>query len=79
VNRIVDRELLAQALVTGTRDVAKKHWPWLKGDGWPAYVEGRKYQVLLVNELVEAVADLYETLPDAEELDPGAEWNWPND
>ena len=75
----IDRDRLATAMVVAFRDVAKRHWPHLNGDGWPAYNEqrgsGDQTQVLLVSEIAAAVADEYEATPDAEELDPSAEWN----
>ena len=57
-------DVMADALVDVFRAIAVERWPWLKGDGWPAYSEGKQpheNQTLLVNEvaerLVKALAD----------------------
>lgn len=75
----LDPDRLATAMVNAFRDLAKSKWPWLVGDGWPAYSERVKghdmSQVFLVSEIAEAVALEYEATPDAEELDPSAPWN----
>lgn len=72
----LDTERLATAIVAAFRDVAVEHWPFLRGDGWPAYSEhGQPSQTLIVTEIAEAVAREYEATPDAEELHPSAEWN----
>lgn len=75
----LDPHRLATAMVAAFRDHAKQRWPWLPGEGWPAYserLEGRDHNfVLLVSEIAEAVANEYEATPDAEELDPSAPWN----
>lgn len=59
----MDADLLAQAMVTSFRRVAKEHWPFLRGDGWPAYEENRQPpQVMVVNEIAESVAAEYARL-----------------
>jgi hypothetical protein len=63
VSAPLDTERLATALVAAFRAEAVKHWPWLKGDGWPAYYEHRAQgeitQAFLVNEIAEAIAREY--------------------
>lgn len=76
----IDPERLATAMVAAFRDVAKKHWPWLNGDGWPAYsehdaIDGEVSQTLVVTEIAEAVAREYRDTPTAEDLAPMAPWN----
>ena len=41
-------ERIAEALVTTTRAVAKEDWPFLKGDGWPAYSESSGHGTIMV-------------------------------
>lgn len=76
---MIDSDRLATAMVAAFRDLAKQKWPWLSGDGWPAYserVNGHDMsQVMLVRELAEAIVKEYDATPDAEELDPSAPWN----
>jgi hypothetical protein len=72
----LDPNRLATAMVAVFRDVAKEHWPWLRGDGWPAYdEEGQTTQVLVVSEIAARLAAEYGDTPTAEDLHPAAPWN----
>jgi hypothetical protein len=68
---MIDSDRLATAMVAAFRSLAKQKWPWVAGDGWPAYSERINGQdtsfVLLVGEIAEAVAQEYEVTPDAAE------------
>jgi len=56
----LDVERLARAMTNAFRMVAVEHWPFLRGDGWPAYFEdGQPEQVLLVDEIAAAVVAEY--------------------
>lgn len=65
----IDKDRLATAIVSAFRTLAKQKWPWVAGDGWPAYSERMDGQdvpfVLLVSEIAEAVADEYEATTEA--------------
>jgi hypothetical protein len=71
----IDEVRLATAMVNAFRDEAKRHWPHLKGDGWPAYAEHHQTQTFLVSDIAAAVAREYDATPNAEVPDPSAEWN----
>lgn len=53
---LLTEEALAEALVDTFRAEALANWPWLRGDGWPAYSEhGQPEQVLLVDKIAAAI------------------------
>lgn len=53
---LLAEEVLAEALVDTFRAEALANWPWLRGDGWPAYSEhGQPEQVLLVDRIAAAI------------------------
>lgn len=69
----IDERRLAEAMKTAFRELAKEKWPWLEGNGWPAYVEARSMadttegngwlnwvEVFLLDEIIEAVVNEYE-------------------